>query len=150
MFNFLNSNLLNDYTKPILFVFVAMTGIVLFTNLLQGLGLLFGLMLSFVTFYYFGKVHDGWLFITSVFLVSLAWDLIQPPYAIDVNGVINSSIFFNVSSIDYTIGIFFSGIGYTGIILFYMTYVIGFAILFSMALFLGKLSQKDKKRRSIN
>jgi hypothetical protein len=106
-------------------------------------GLLTGLIISFVIFYYFGKLHDGWIFLASLFLINLAVDLIQPPYAVSPQGTIESSYYFSTVAIDYVIGTLFSSV-FSGILLFYMTYFVGFIILFVAAMYLGKLSKTRK------
>jgi hypothetical protein len=136
-------NLLNNYTLPIIAVTIIMTIIALFAPQLVGFGIITGLVLSFIIFYYFGKNHDGWLYTGSLFLLALAWDLVQAPYAVDFNGVISSQALLSSASIDFFVASILSGFGVSGIVLFYLTYVGGFALLFSLAIVLTKMSKKD-------
>ena len=134
----------NNYLFPIVFVFIIMTLIALFAPILTGLGIIVGLVLSFVVFYYFGKNHDGYLFTASLFLLALAWDLVQPPYAVDFSGTISQQALLSTASIDYFLGVFWQGLGFSGALLYYMTYVVSFAILFSLAVVLTKKSRRGK------
>lgn len=123
---------------PIAFVAVMMTIIGLFSDAIQAQHpyvqfVIIGLPLTFVTLFYFGKLYDGWKFIAGLILVTYAWDLIQPPFMVDFSGTLSSSPLLYGTSIDYVMGLFFSGMGISGTALYYMTYVFGYALLLILA-----------------
>lgn len=143
----ITEKVLNDITKPILFVTVLTFIFAYFANFISGLDvlmqfLLVGLPLSFIVFYYFGKLQDGWMYMLSLFLTALAWDLILPPYIIGLDGVFNTQALLSGTATDTFIGTIWSGIGFTGFPLFVITYPVTFSILFFAATFLFKMARK--------
>lgn len=142
------SKAVKSWYFPIIFVAVFMTIIGFFTGFFNDMPfwlqfLLVGLPITLLILFYFSKEYDGWKFFASVLLVTYALDLVQPPYMVSVNGVISSQPMLSATSIDYVVGTMFAGFGFTGTALFYMTYVVAFAIFFAGAHFLsGKKKTK--------
>lgn len=138
---------LNDITKPIFFVVVLTFIFAYFAENISSLDvimqfLIVGLPLSFIVFYYFGKLQDGWMYMLSLFLTALAWDLILPPYIIGLDGVFNTQVLLSGTATDTFIGTIWSGIGFSGFPLFIMTYPFTFSILFFAATFLFKMAHR--------
>lgn len=141
---------LKDFLKsvwfPIVFVFVIITLVGVFRTFIESLPslmqfLLLGLPLTVVILFYFGRLHDGWKFVASLILITYAWDLVQFPYMVSFDGQLSTQPMLYGTSIDYLIGSLFSGIGFNGILLYYLTYGISFALLF-----LGAVLISGKKK----
>lgn len=137
---------LREFSKtiwfPIAFVAVMMTIIGLFSEQIQALNpyvqfLIIGLPLTCVILFYFGRLHDGWKFVASLILVTYSWDLLQPPYMVNYAGQLSTQPLLYGTSIDYVVGTFFSGFGIAGTLLYYATYLLGFAVLFLVAIALS-------------
>lgn len=76
----------------------------------------------------------------SFFFIS-GFDLIIPPLLVSLNGVINSSPFLAGASIDVFVAEFWQGLGFSGGLLFYLTYPITFVLLIFLGAFF--LTQKE-------
>ncbi len=142
-------SVIHTWYFPIIFVAIAMTLIGFFGGTLNGLPfwlqfLFVGLPITLLILFYFSKDYDGWRFFFSVLLVTYALDLVQPPSMVSIDGVISSQPTLSATSIDYVVGMLFNGFGIKGMALYYITYVVTFAILFAVAHFLiGKKKKKD-------
>ncbi len=143
----LPDNLLNNTTKPILFVSIIIILIGLFGSNIAMLDypiqfLFIGLPISIVIFYYFGKITDGWLYLFALLLVNQAWDLVMPPYAVDPTGMINGSMYMAATSVDYFFGSILHSMGINGYTLYLSTYIGCFIILFVSGTILAKMSKR--------
>jgi uncharacterized membrane protein len=143
----LTEKVLNDVTKPILFVGILALVFAYFSDAISQMDVVLqfvivGLPLSFLVFYYFGKQHDGWMYIASLFTAALAWDLVLPPYTVGLDGVFSTQALLSGTSIDTFVGTIWSGLGVNGFLLFFLTYPVSFAILFTLATVLFKMAHK--------
>jgi hypothetical protein len=139
--------ILNNITKPILFVAIITILVAYFYTTIQTWQwymqfLLVGLPISFVVFYYFGKQHDGLAAIIALFLGALSWDLVMPPYAVDLAGVLSSQAMLSGTATDYFIASIWQAIGFSGFVLYFLTYTISFAILYVLATILMKIAKR--------
>jgi len=68
-------------------------------------------------------------------LLIMAFDLVLPSYAVDLSGrILSSETVGYFGSIDYVLAFYWHGLGISGPLLYFCTYVISFAVLLIVAL----------------